>query len=136
MAKRTSGFGGWGTPPKRPTSPFASSKQADQPYPRKPHLERQLCEAIQVRKLVEIRYEDDLSYRLIAPHAVYKSTKDKVNVVGTQISNPGQPMDRYEPRIFEIGKIADVRITGTDFTPDARFDRFDPRYKGGIICSV
>ena len=135
MAKRPTGL--WGaSPSKRVKNPFAPPKQEDRPALRKLHFEQQLCEAIRARKLVEIRYEDDLTYRLFAPYAVYKSTKDKVNVSGTQVSNPSQPLDRNEPRVFEVGKITDMRITDSVFTPDSRFDRFDPRYKDGIICSV
>jgi hypothetical protein len=68
---------------------------------------------------------------------IFSQLEDGARInVGTQINNPGQPLDRYEPRIFEIGKISNVRVTETAFKADARFDRFDPRYKGGIICSV
>jgi len=135
MAKRTTGL--WGArPSKQPKNSFAPPKQEDRPGLRKPHFEQQLCEAIRARKLVEIRYEDDLTFRVFAPYAVYNSTKDKVNVSGTQVSNPSQPLDRNEPRVFEVGKITAIRPTEIAFTPDHRFDRLDPRYKDGIICSV
>lgn len=136
MIRRPRKPSGWGSTTRRPRNPFAPPKAEKRPVMRRLDLEGQLCEAIQSRKLVEIMYDDDVAHRLYAPHAVYHSTKDKVNVSGTQIENPGDPLDRYEPRNFEVGRITSLRVTGTDFQADPRFDRFDPRYKEGIICSV
>ncbi len=85
---------------------------------------------------MRLEYDQDFAPRLFAPHAVYRSTRNKINVSGMQIDNPMQPLDRLAPRIFEIGRIRAVEITMHHFQPDSQFTRSDPRYRNGIICSV
>jgi hypothetical protein len=99
-------------------------------------VQSQLCEAIQKRVAVEFRYEQDGLYRTFEPYAVYNSTKDNVCVSGTQTKNLNKPLDRAQPRVFYLSEIRGLRITSSTFIPDARFDRFDPRYQHGIICSI
>jgi hypothetical protein len=108
----------------------------DQPAARYRRFEALLCRAVAERVLVELRYTGDVQPRLFAPHVVYRSTTGRINVAGTQLINPGQPPDIYEPRIFEIGLIRTLRLTDTQFRPDAPVDPEDPRYKNGIICAV
>ena len=64
------------------------------------------------------------------------STLGRLNVAGTQYENPAQPLDRNEPRIFQIGLIRTLRLTDTYFRPDWRTDPGDPRYRNGILCAV
>ena len=104
--------------------------------PRNPHFEGLLCRAVDQRLLVELRYDDDPAPRLFAPHVVYESTLGRLNVAGTQYENPAQPLDRNEPRIFQIGLIRTLRLTDTYFRPDWRTDPGDPRYRNGILCAV
>jgi hypothetical protein len=99
-------------------------------------FEQRLCDAIQRRIRIELRYKDDQHFRQFDPYAVYYSTKDNKCVSGTQVQNPNRPHFAPEPRIFDLSDIRDVRPTSTTFAPDPRFDRFDPRYKNGIICSI
>jgi hypothetical protein len=108
----------------------------DPPAQRRPEIEGALCEAIAKLLLVEFRYKDDMAFRLFAPYAVYHSPKDKVLVTGTQIDNPGDPLDRYVPRNFEVGLIRDLNVTSTNFQPDPRFNRFDPKFEHGVICAI
>ena len=98
----------------------------------------ELCRAIKDRVAVELTYEEDRLPRTYLPHAVYNSTKDNICVSGTQTSDPNKypPPKDPEPRIFDLEKIRLVVLTDAKFAPDPRFDRFDPRYKNGIICSV
>lgn len=95
-----------------------------------------LCDAIEKRLVVELRYEDDIQFRKFEPSAVYRSTKDNICVSGTQTQNPNKPQLNSEPHVFDLSKIREVRLTQIAFTPDPRFNRFDPRYKKGIICSI
>lgn len=104
--------------------------------PRNPHFEGLLCRAVDQRVLVELRYDDDPAPRLFAPHVVYELTLGRLNVAGTQYENPAQPLDRNEPRIFQIGLIRTLRLTDTYFRPDWRTDPGDPRYRNGILCAV
>lgn len=118
-------------------TPFSSRRRdQDEPAARRLDFERHLCNAIRDRNLVRIRYKDDAADRLIAPYAVYTSSKDKVLLAGTQINNPGQPLDAWEPRNLEVGLMRSVTLTDTKFEPDTRFDPSDPRYKNGFVCRL
>jgi len=101
-----------------------------------PTIRDLLCKAIRQRCVVELRYEQDGLFRKFEPHALYYSTKDNMCVSGTQTQNLNKPTNGNEPRIFDLSDIREVRLTALAFTPDLRFDRSDPRYKNGIICSV
>jgi hypothetical protein len=108
----------------------------DYPAPRSLQIENQFCAAIRERQIVQLRYKDDVSWRLFAPHAVFHSSTEKVLVTGTQVENPSKPWDRYEPRNFEIGLIKAMTLTDDKFTPDHRFNSRDERYSHGVICAV
>jgi hypothetical protein len=127
MAGRKSELLGSGTGPRA---------TADRTAPRNLSLEAEIASAIARRRLVELRYRDELVSRIVAPHVLFHSTKDKVCLSGQQIEVPGEPWTGYEPRTFEVGLVADLRITDETFTPDPRFARSDERYRNGIIASV
>jgi hypothetical protein len=44
------------------------------------------------------------------------------------------PLNKSEPRIFDLSEVRKVRLTALTFTPDPKPG--DPRYKRGIICSI
>lgn len=113
-----------------------SGKQEKPPAARNFAFEQALCQAIAQRVLVLITYEGDFISRTFAPHAVYYSTADKVNVFGIQIDNPADPLERHVPRMFEVGRIVSLSLTAANFQPDARYNRFDSRYQYGVICGV
>jgi len=106
------------------------------PAARNPHFEDLLCRALAARLLVELRYDAEIEPRLFAPHLVYRSTTGRINVGGTQIHNPGQPENSYEPRLFEVGLIRTLRLTDTNFRPDQRFRRDEPQFHEGVICAL
>lgn len=131
MAGPSNPFGGW--PPKlrkprKPRNPFAAAKPEERPAPRKLSVENLLCQAIAERMTVSLFYDDDIVARLFEPHAVYHSTKNKVCVSGNQ---PGDG-----PKNLEVGKIRNAQCTGDKFQSDPRFDRLDPKYQNGVICSI
>ena len=119
-----------------PRRPPGGARLRDRPAPRNEHFEELLCRAVAARALVELRYDDDPAPRLFAPHAVYRSTTGRMNVGGTQVDNPAASLDRFEPRVFEIGLIRTLRLTDTNFRPDARFSPEEPRFQEGVVCSV
>lgn len=131
MVRRPAGFGGIKPykPPKQPKPPKV-------PLPRNYGAERTLCEAIQKRVMVEMRYDDDYSYRLVAPYVVWSPEGGDVCLSCYQVRNPEKPLDDHEPRNFTIAKIAALRLTTTTFTIDPRFNRHDPKYRHGVLCSV
>jgi len=59
-----------------------------------------------------------------------------VLVCGTQIVNPETAADRAMRHTFEVGKIRRLHLTAARFVPDPGFDRSDPIFKAGIICSL
>ena len=109
---------------------------ADLPVPRNPFFEGVLYEAIRMRVRVLLRYADDTADRLFEPAVVYWSGKRTVLVSGTQIVNPQAVAERSVPHSFEVGKITRLHLTGAHFVPAPGFDRSDPKYKAGIICSL
>jgi hypothetical protein len=132
MVKKTSNpFGGWPPKPKRipkPKNPFANPKAADTPAPRNAQFERLLCEAIKMKRIVSLRYSDDIAPRDFAPDVVYPSSRKKINVTGRL----PQAIGEWEPHTFEVGKIKALSITERPFTPDQRFNLFDPKYRDRI----
>lgn len=117
-------------------NPYKTPKQEPPPAPRNQGFENLLCQAIRERRVVELRYDDDAQFRRFEPAAVYNTAKHKICVSGVQLTNPNEPGDEQGPHNFEVGKIADLTLTDVNFQPDPRFDRFDAKYKNGIICCV
>lgn len=95
-----------------------------------------LCEAIEKRQIVRLRYDDDYIDRTFAPYIVYWSSKRNMLVSGYQIENPAEPLERNEWRNLDIDKIRTLSITNNAFRPDSGFDPFHKRYSAGIICHV
>jgi hypothetical protein len=115
---------------------YKPPKQEPPPAPRNIPFENLLCQAIRELRVVEIRYETDRLFRTYEPAAVFPTSKGKTCVSGVQLTDPNDPVDQHEPHDFEVGKIAELRLTDTKFQPDPRFDRFGSKYKHGIICSI
>ena len=130
MARPKNPFGAWPkiAKPRKARNPFAPAKVEKPAAPREPLTEDLLCRAIQERCVVSLYYDGDALARSFEPTAVYHSTKNKVCVSGIQRGDG--------PKNLEVGKVRNARITGDKFQPDPRFDRFDPKYRNGIICSV
>jgi hypothetical protein len=124
----------------RQKNPFATKrapKAPEQPpAPRRFDLEAALDDAMTKRVRVELRYEHDWAVRGFEPTAVYWTSKQKVCVSGVQVSNANDPMDQSGPHNFEVGRITALALTDIKFVPDPRFNRFDAKYRHGIISSV
>ena len=120
-------LGGYGVKPR---------KAPKEVTPRNLAAEQRLGEAINRRVLVELRYDDDMAFRLIAPYVVFQTEAGSVCLSCFQINNPGEPMDANEPRNFTVGKVSAVRLTDTRFAIDPRFNRHDPKYRHGVLYSV
>lgn len=88
---------------KKPRNPFAAPPPPPPPAPRRYEFERALCQAIENRRLVSMRYEDDFAAGTFQPEGLYHSTKNKICVAGVQINNPAEPTESNEPRVFEVG---------------------------------
>lgn len=125
-----------GKPPKQPRNPFAAKAAPAPAAPRRFDFEQIVAEAIDARRLLSLRYDDDVVARTFQPAVLYHSSGDKVCVGGLQIGNPAEPSENGEPRVFEVGKMRSVEVTDRPFGQPATFDRFDKRYAGGIIKSV
>jgi hypothetical protein len=100
LRERTQGVVELATEGGRPVRARREPRSEELPAERHARFEKFLCRAVAERALVELRYDNEVPARLFAPHVVYRSTTGKINVSGTQLLNPGQPEDSYEPRIF------------------------------------
>ena len=126
---------------RKSSSPFGAYKAARMPSsvdaaPRDFNLEQLICKAIRQRVILELKYEDDALFRSFEPTPVYRTSQDKVCVSGVQMKNRNDLLDNSGPHNFEVGLIKDVRLTGISFSPGSRFNRLDPRYRNGVICSI
>lgn len=129
MVRKPVGFGATYKPYKPP-------KQPKPHVPRNYQHEATLCEAIGKRVMVELRYDDDHAFRLVAPYVVFHPEDSDVCLSCYQVRNPEKPLDDHEPRNFTVGKITALRLTWTVFAIDPRFNRHDPKYRHGVLCSV
>jgi len=100
------------------------------------NAQQTLCAAIASHQLVRLRYQDDLQFRVFAPHIVYRSSTGKTLVAGTQINNPAEPLERNEPRNFDLAELTALEVAGEKFRPHHDFDRHDKRYRNGTICVI
>jgi hypothetical protein len=112
------------------------SSSEKEPAARNLQLESKICSAITKRVRVKLQYEDDALARMFEPHAVYHTSKGKVCVSGNMISNPNDLSDELGAHNFEVGRLRSLSLTDTSFIPDPRFNRNDPKYRFGIICSI
>lgn len=95
-----------------------------------------LAEAIRMKRNVAIRYDDDVLERAFSPYIIYRSSTGKLTVAGNQVHNPAGPSERNEWRNLTIAKLRNCRVMDRIFIPDARFNPFDKRYAGGVVCHV
>jgi hypothetical protein len=110
------------------------TRSAKAPAARNIGFERLLCDAIRQRRLVALRYRDDVTERLFGPDAVYEAPTGKTLVDGMQI----QALSGWESdnalRSFEVGRLRSVRLTDEPYVPRP-VDRLDERYRS-ILCSA
>ena len=86
----------WGVkPPKPPRKPFAVKFAPAPAAPRRFDFERIVAEAIDTRRLLSLRYDDDMMARTFQPTVLYHSSGDKVCVSGLQIGNPAEPRGKW-----------------------------------------
>ncbi|MDX2201711.1 MAG: hypothetical protein NW223_03105 [Hyphomicrobiaceae bacterium] len=117
-------------------APTRQAKPEEPPAPRRTEFEATLCEAIRRRLRAILKYEDDALEREFEPAAVYWSETGRVCASGVQVKNGNKPMEASRPHNFEVGLMRSVRLSDVSFVPDPRFDRNNPKYARGIICSV
>ena len=70
------------------------------------------------------------------PHVLYMSQTRQVFVAGVEIDDPAHPGQASEWQTPEVGRLRDVQLTTRAFRVDPRFNRTDPQYSSGVICSV
>ena len=106
------------------------------PAARKTVFERELCNAVGARWLVELRYDGHPTAGLFAPHAVFRGSDGTISVSGLHLAGPGSDLPDEATSILVIGRIATLKVTDMPFEPARRFDRADQRHENGVICSV
>jgi hypothetical protein len=115
---------------KRPTLTAAAVT------PRRFDWETILRNAMQAKVLVNLRYKDDLADRLYQPEGMWETEDGGVYVAGVQLRNPNKTGEDGVPHNFTVGKIATVRLTDASFPHRVRFDRFNAKYGGRVMCAA
>jgi hypothetical protein len=99
-------------------------------------LEQKLCDAIKRHRVVRLQYKNQPYSRTFNPYGVYRSTKDKILVCGTQTKDDSQPFKEAEPHNFEVELISALTIIDQTFKYDDRFDPTSEAYREGFICVI
>jgi hypothetical protein len=115
----------------RPATRFANATRRDGPAARNTRHERTLANAIGGLWVVELRVDGIPAPRPFAPHALFRTANGGVCVSGRWLDEDGD-----EPEVLVVGRITSLAITSESFEPDPGFRRADPRFEGGVICSV
>lgn len=103
---------------------------------RKTAFERELCNAVGGRWLVELRYDGEPKPGLFAPHAVFRGADGTVSVSGLRLAGPAGALPDAATSILVVGRIATLKVTDMPFEPASSFHRADERHENGVICSV
>ncbi|UVC09118.1 WYL domain-containing protein [Rhizobium sp. TH2] len=96
-----------------------------------------IVEAIESRRVITLRYENDRLPRLFAPYFFRLAKNGNFVVIGMQIENPNS-LDGAENqrRTFDVSKIASLKMTMELFVPVDTVKADDPSHATGIIASV
>lgn len=115
----------------RPATRFATVARRDGPAARNTRHERTLANAIGGLWVVELRADGLPAPRRFAPHALFRTANGGVCVSGRWLDQGSDA-----PEVLVVGRITSLAITSESFEPDPGFRRADPRFEGGVICSV
>ena len=123
--------------PAHPFTPAAArDKRPNWPASRNHTFEHTLADATRRQVAVKILCKGDEFYRTFEPHVLYMSQTRQVFVAGVEIDDPAHPGQASEWQTPEVGRLRDVQLTTRAFRVDPRFNRTDPQYSSGVICSV
>ena len=103
---------------------------------RKHYLEVEICEAIEKHRIIEFKYKEEITLRKFAPHAVYKSTHDKILVSGLQLIDYSEPHKEPIWHKFEVKLINELVVLDDTFEPDPEFSSFEAEHRDTIVCAV
>lgn len=98
-----------------------------------------LTRAINERRCIALRYQDQRAIRVVEPHAIYSEEHSQLMLDAYQVqgySASGRPPPFWRP--FRIEKIADVKVLAETFMPRAA-EGFSParlKYKNGLVAIV
>lgn len=112
------------------------SKTDDLPVARKPTLEKQICAAIKSRSVLQLKYDDAKPARWFAPHALYRTSKDKICVTGSEMPTASGSPTKEQTHNFEVGRIQLLTDTGHQFRPYTGFSSRGPSFEHGVECAV
>lgn len=99
------------------------------------HMEinKLLLEAIALKQCVEATY-NRMRVKL-APHILY-TRHDDLFIDAVTVERDGQPPREIKLGAFKLAGLADLRLVGRPFQPDAVFDARDPKYIGTTVFAV
>lgn len=73
--------------------------------------------AVQQRKLITFKYDDDTKIRTVEPFVHGKSEGGKLLLRGFQVKGASDSAEESGWKLFEIDKMKEVKITGKGFAP-------------------
>lgn len=95
-------------------------------------IQSQLINAIKTRRKVELNYKGE-GYRLICPHALYKSSTGKILVDSYQLSGYSTHAEQIPGwRPFDISKITEIRVLDDMFEIASGYNPSSERYLNTI----
>lgn len=98
-----------------------------------------LSRAINERRCIAVRYQDQRAVRVVEPHAIYSDEHAQLMLDAYQVrgySSSGRPLPFWRP--FRIKKITDVEILKEVFQPRTAegFSAARLKYKNGLVAIV
>jgi len=95
-----------------------------------------LRQAIEQKKTVKFRHDDDTFEREVEPHILYESLKGNLTLGGYVVHDGLQPLVIPKYRDFGVAAIKFPSVTKKSFVPQLGFDPRDKRYSRRVVCSV
>jgi hypothetical protein len=96
----------------------------------------QIQQAIREKRVVNLRYDQDILDRVIEPYALYQSTQGKILVFGIQLRNNNKPLTPTEPRHFETVILRSITLTDKHFQADPSFSVRNIKGCSRVIVSI
>jgi hypothetical protein len=92
--------------------------------------------AIQQRRVVELRYDNDAADRTVHPHVVYRTATGKECLDAYQVRGPTSSGSLPDWRLFDLARIRRVEVLSEEFAPAPGYDPNGRKYRHGVIARL
>jgi predicted DNA-binding transcriptional regulator YafY len=98
----------------------------------------ELLEAARSHHAVELVYRgrDGDAARIVHPHAVYRTASRKLCLDAVQVGGETRSGGLPGWRLFELMRVADIRVLDATFDVDPEYDPTSPKYRHGLLASA